>query len=557
MNVIQHCTRLGACLLVITPAALIAGPKDDQSDRLNELPALINQARSSQDINGLQDLTTEYNNLSAALGGDQAAESTGGSSAANNVLGAPAIPPNTVSSSASFMDSPGSAITTGAPVAAMINVTTADTYTWDIDLNVNITHTFASDLDITLTSPAGTTVTVTTDNGGGSDDVFAGTLFDDDAVDVSPQNIATDFTYTNLVAATPLGIEAALAAFVGEDPNGMWTLDIVDDAGGDDGVLVSWSLDVTTLDQTPMNTPAMGSNAPGATITTGAPVSDMINIAGAGSVLCDVNMTTNITHTFASDLDMTLTSPAGTVVTLSTDNGGGSDDVFNGTVWDDDAPMPVTDFPHANLTTSTPLVPEASMGAFIGEDPNGNWVLDIVDDAGGDDGILASWSLDINTCAGMMVPMDADLALVLTSNAVQPVNAGDQFDLTMTVTNNGPADATNVVVNTTLPMGTVFVSSACSGAVGNTITYNAGNILNGAMAACAATVQVNVPANLNFSGTVMGDQTDPTPANDTGVLALAGAARNVPTLGQWGLILMLASFGILGTVHARRIRIRS
>ena len=38
-----------------------------------------------------------------------------------------------------------------------------------------------------------------------------------------------------------------------------------------------------------------------------------------------------------SDLDITLTSPAGTVVTLTTDNGGTADDVFNGTLWDDQA----------------------------------------------------------------------------------------------------------------------------------------------------------------------------------------------------------------------------
>src|SRR5262245_48353340 len=66
-------------------------------------------------------------------------------------------------------------------------------------------------------------------------------------------------------------------------------------------------------------------------------VSSSVGVAGMGGFLLDVNLTTNLTHTFPGDLDITLTSPAGTVVTITTDNGGTNDDVFNGTVWDDGA----------------------------------------------------------------------------------------------------------------------------------------------------------------------------------------------------------------------------
>ena len=54
-------------------------------------------------------------------------------------------------------------------------------------------------------------------------------------------------------------------------------------------------------------------------------------VAGAGTYLSDVDVLTNITHTFCGDIDMTLTSPAGTIVTLTTDNGSSFDNVFNGT----------------------------------------------------------------------------------------------------------------------------------------------------------------------------------------------------------------------------------
>ncbi len=59
----------------------------------------------------------------------------------------------------------------------------------------------------------------------------------------------------NLVTATPLVPEEAMAAFIGENPNGVWTLTISDDQGGDGGTLSSWTLGVTTAASAPETTP--------------------------------------------------------------------------------------------------------------------------------------------------------------------------------------------------------------------------------------------------------------------------------------------------------------
>jgi hypothetical protein len=117
-----------------------------------------------------------------------------------------------------------------------------------------------------------------------------------------------------------------------------------------------------------------------------------IAVSGMPAWLWDLNLRTSITHQANADLDITLTSPAGTVVTVTSDNGGESDNVFNGTTWDDGADpggqVPyasngrlVTDAAYANLVVQTPLVPEEAFGAFIGENPNGTWTLTISDDA--------------------------------------------------------------------------------------------------------------------------------------------------------------------------------
>jgi subtilisin-like proprotein convertase family protein len=208
--------------------------------------------------------------------------------------------------------------------------------------------------------------------------------------------------------------EENFGAFIGEDPNGTWTVTISDDLAGDGGSLASWSLTVRTLPAPPQIANTMATqNTPTAIPTGPAVVTSTLAVAGAGSAILDVDLTTTITHTFAADLDITLMSPGGTVVTLTTDNGGGNDNVFNGTVWNDDADpdgqVPyvtnanlVTDHPYVNLTLASPLAPEEALAAFIGEDPNGTWTITISDDLAGDGGSLANWTLDIDTatCAG-------------------------------------------------------------------------------------------------------------------------------------------------------------
>src|SRR3954467_9772149 len=62
-----------------------------------------------------------------------------------------------------------------------------------------------------------------------------------------------------------------------------------------------------------------------------------IAVSGLAPHIHDVDVLTNLPHTQSSEVDMTVTSPAGTVVTLTTDNGGSFDNVFAGTRWDDSA----------------------------------------------------------------------------------------------------------------------------------------------------------------------------------------------------------------------------
>ncbi|MFN8528669.1 MAG: proprotein convertase P-domain-containing protein [Anaerolineae bacterium] len=315
-----------------------------------------------------------------------------------------------------------------AVITDTITVAGLDPYLLDVDLTTFIPHTFPDDLDITLTSPSGTVVMITTDNGAGNDNVFNGTVWDDSAA--TPVISAA---FANLVVQPTLIPEGAMGAFIGENPNGVWTLTVSDDLAGDGGSLDNWSLTITTLNSVPPQTVATvsSSNVPIAIPLFPTVITDTITVAGLQPYILDVNLTTFIRHTFPDDLDITLTSPSGTVVTLTTDNGAGNDNVFNGTVWDDSASTPVSEAIFFNLVVQPALIPEGAMGAFVGEDPNGVWTLTVNDDLAGDGGSLDNWLLDITT------PDNPNAAVSIDDVTLTEGDTGTQnLNFTVTRTNN-------------------------------------------------------------------------------------------------------------------------
>ena len=509
----------------------------------------------------LEQLDASYRRLSAGLGGDDPAGLIGAAAvAAPRPLGSGTTPPNCVSSTDSFTstDTP-LPINDLSTTTSVIPVSGVNPYLQDLDVTTDVSHTFSADLEITVTSPSGTVVTLTTDNGGVNDNVFAGTVWDDDGGDANPPGPATDNVYANAVVETPLVPEEALAAFIGEDPNGTWTISVFDDAGQDVGTLNSWTLTLTTLTTVPIFDPPLTFDS----TDTPLPINDLatttstLAVSGLDAYICDVDVDTSITHTWNEDLDIVLTSPGGTVNTVSTDNPpdttqAGFDNVFNGTLWTDDAgatnpPGPVTDSAYANLATETPLCVEEALGAFIGEDPNGNWVLTVFDDTAADQGQLAAWSLEVTTCT--CVQPDADLEATKTGTA-----AGDQITWTIEVTNNGPDDATGVVVTDPLDPCTTFVSDDCGGVVVPPWTWNVGALPNGASAICNVVVDASAcpSPGISNTATVSGNEADPNPANNTASAPIVDGIFEIPTLGRAGLLLLLLAITLGALVILRR-----
>jgi subtilisin-like proprotein convertase family protein len=124
-------------------------------------------------------------------------------------------------------------------------------------------------------------------------------------------------------------------------------------------------------------------------------VSSVIAIADSGIIGVDYNIdnvTLDITHSFDADVDIRLQSPAGTILDLSTGNGGSGDN-YSGTTFQDGAP---------NVTTgSAPFAgtysPEGGSfaGTYGGQEINGNWTLLVSDNFPPfDDGVLNDFCIN-------------------------------------------------------------------------------------------------------------------------------------------------------------------
>ncbi|NNF29886.1 MAG: HYR domain-containing protein [Flavobacteriaceae bacterium] len=143
---------------------------------------------------------------------------------------------------------------TGIPATATID---------DVNVSFDIDHSWVGDLEITLISPDGGTVLVLADptcGGSGNSDNVSATLDDESGVGSVSANCtggvstgggsdACDADYlTNAAIDGTFDPDNPLSALDGGLALGTWTLEVVDDAGGDAGCIFNFSVDVSWSD---------------------------------------------------------------------------------------------------------------------------------------------------------------------------------------------------------------------------------------------------------------------------------------------------------------------
>jgi subtilisin-like proprotein convertase family protein len=123
-----------------------------------------------------------------------------------------------------------------------------------------------------------------------------------------------------------------------------------------------------------------------------ATITSTINIPDCGKVT-DVNLLNlNITHTWVSDLQISLTSPQGTTVTLISGACSSTDNMLIN--FDDESGSAYGSFPCPPTNNGT-YKPFQALSAFDGQSIKGVWTLTVRDNASGDGGSLNNWSLGL------------------------------------------------------------------------------------------------------------------------------------------------------------------
>ncbi len=232
---------------------------------------------------------------------------------------------------------------------------------------------------------------------------------------------------------------------------------------------------------------------------------------GTSYTVSDVNLGVYLTHSYRSDLRISLRSPLGTTVNIMGNTGGAGDNLND--LFDDEAATSITAH-DANVTDSTTAPPPYShsfspgfsanpsgfataLSAFDGQNAQGTWTMVICDSVAQDTGNFLRADLYITQPPTVY----ADLSLAKTvSNATPAFGATINYVLTATNAAAPSQSATGVSVKDVLPLGVNFVSASGTGTFNNsTGIWTVGTLAPGASASITITVTVSATSGATIT----------------------------------------------------------
>jgi large repetitive protein len=159
----------------------------------------------------------------------------------------------------------------------------------------NLTHAFPDDVNMLLVAPAGQKLVLMAHTGGGHGITNVTLTFDDAAASAlpssslissgtfKPSNNGFGNSFPFPAPSGPYG-PALLSNFNGTDPNGNWSLYVMDSATGDGGAISGgWSLDITTISPfSAIADLAASMTAPAGTVRAGDQFIFNINVSNHG-----------------------------------------------------------------------------------------------------------------------------------------------------------------------------------------------------------------------------------------------------------------------------------
>lgn len=353
----------------------------------------------------------------------------------------------------------------------------------------NLAHSSPDDVDILLVSPAGQKMILMSDAGGTIQITNTTLVFDDAAASALPDAgpiVAGTFKPTNYQMgdsfpspAPPSPYDAMLSAFNGSNPNGNWSLYVVDDTSLDAGHIANgWRLVITTSDILPP------------VCDLSVTVTDLPDPVTVSSNVTYVIVVTNHGPSTATGVVVTNALPAGvTFVSGATSQGvnltpdGEGQVIVNVGTLAKDAWLRIT---NVVRTTSAGVLTNTTTAVAAESDPHpaNNTVVTLT----------------------QVQPATADLVLDMVGPADE-VPAGYPFIYTMNITNlSAGTTAMGVTLTNPLPAGLVFLGmSASQGTVhvaGSTAWAELGNLGGGGRATVTLQVRALAPDTITNTAVV-------------------------------------------------------
>lgn len=281
----------------------------------------------------------------------------------------------------------------------------------------------------------------------------------------------------------PYGL--SLSSFIGSPLNGTWSLYVLDDVAAFGGsVNNGWSLSINSVNVvTPTVDLVVGMTASPSSVVVSSNLTYSISVTNAGP-------------STATNLIVTDTLPAGAVFVQC--SASGSYSTNTGAVTFNLGSLPLNGVTNMTLVLSPTITGTISNTVYA-----------------------AASQLEANptnNSASLVTAVSgatADLAIGMV-DAPDPVQVGNSITYTISVTNLGPATATNVIVTNVLPAGTLFVSASGSYSTNaGVVTFNLGNLGGGAIGTASLVVQSTAAGTITDNAGVSSGVGDPFKGNNT------------------------------------------
>lgn len=200
-------------------------------------------------------------------------------------------------------------------------------------------------------------------------------------------------------------------------------------------------------------------------------ITSNINVTGIpGSVGTNlVSVCLNIDHGFTADLDISLRCPDGTIIDLSSDNGGSGDNYTNTCFVTSGSPITGGTAPFSGS-----YVPEQPFSNLSGCSINGTWSLIVRDDASLDVGTLLNWTINFNN--NLTYSWSPSTGLSSTTSSVVTANPTTSTTYSVIVTNQAGCTSTVATVPVTVnPQPTLAINSTPTNSMclGSSINFTA------------------------------------------------------------------------------------